>query len=724
METYNENNTPINGQEENGLSLKDIIGLCLGHWPWFVASVLLCLLIAAYKIITTPPVYTRYASVLIKEERKGRSIGVDISSEFANLGLGVGLVNVNNEIINFSSPDLMLQVVKNLELNTDYFYQAKRYDLTLYGSSLPIKVQFPSLANNAGVELKVNPVDSTTVELTGWKIKGDKVKGDNVIAAFGDTVSTPVGEVCVIPAYLDSPVLERCVVVRRSPYSYAVRRFRAATTATLNGKQSTVIDLNIKDVNVQRADDILNMMINVYNENWIKDKNQITNSTNEFIAERLKVIENELGSVDKTITSFRSSHRLPDVGTAVNMDMQLSVEAGKQLLDLNNQLSIARFLQNDIRNTHPGTLLPANVGLKDNNTQSQITQYNSLMLQRNRLVESSSEENLLVKDMDQQMSALRSTILTGLGNYIQALNIQIQSTQVSQSRSQARVSDIPVQAGEILSDERQQKVKEALYLFLLQKREENELSQAFTAYNTRVITSPNGPVVPISPKKKMILLVAFLLGLAIPFAWFYLKEVLNTTIRGRKDLENLKAPFLGELPVYGTTNKKILRLIKKGNQKEAQEQNQILVKPHSRNVINEAFRVVRTNLEFMRGRDKEEATVMMITSFNVGSGKTFCSINLSTALAVKGRKVLVIDCDLRKRTVSKFANQPKTGLSNYLNGRVADAHELIVHNVGGNDLDLLPVGIMPPNPAELLGEPRRCEKNMTMSSWTARPLRL
>ena len=253
----------------------------------------------------------------------------------------------------------------------------------------------------------------------------------------------------------------------------------------------------------------------------------------------------------------------------------------------------------------------------------------------------------------------------------------------------------------MFSDERQQKVKEALYLFLLQKREENELSQAFTAYNTRVVASPGGSNAPIAPNKKMIYLVALILGLAIPFGWFYLKEAMDTSVRGRKDLENLSAPFLGELPSLYRKRK----LLERARITDRAEDRKIVVKPGSRNVINEAFRVVRTNLEFMQGKNTD-SKVLMVTSFNVGSGKTFVSSNLSTALAIKKHKVLIIDLDLRKRSLSVFAGQPKVGVSAYLNGNTDDWQSLVVHQVGGNPLDVLPVGSMPPNPAELLADPR------------------
>ena len=694
----NDKNVKPAVQEENPMSIRDIWNLCINHWKWFVLSVVICLAAASFYILRSVPVYSRSSSVLIKEDRRSGSVSADIASAFSDLGVGQTWVNVSNELVNFTSPDLLMQVVKNLNLDVNYTRDGFFHDYTLYGSSLPVRVRFLDIPQNAGAAMTVTPVDSASVRLDDLVYLGEKVKGRYDVT-YGDTVETEFGKIVVEPAEYKGK-FDFPVHVTRAGYQSATRGCRGRLNAALNGKNTTVIDLNYRDVNTQRAEDVLRMIINVYNENWIKDKNQISISTNEFIAERLNIIEQELGSVDKTITTYRSEHRLPDYASAAQMDMQISAEAGKQLMDLNNQLSIARYLQSDIRSAGNGALLPANVGLNDASTRAQIEQYNNSMLQRNRLVESSSEENLLVKDLDQQLTSLRGAVLTSLDNYVKALNVQIQSTQRAQSSSQARVSDIPLQAGQLLSDERQQKVKESLYLFLLQKREENELSQAFTAYATRVVASPSGPAAPIAPNKKMILLVAILLGLAIPFAWFYLKEILNTTVRGKKDLENLSVPYLGELPSCYKKKK----FYERSRITDRPEDRQIVVKPHSRDLINEAFRVVRTNLEFMRGKEPG-GKVLMVTSFNVGSGKTFVSSNLATVLAIKGRKVIVLDLDLRKRSLSVFAGQPKQGMADLLSGKTDDWRSLIVHNVGGNALDVIPVGKTPPNPAELLSEP-------------------
>lgn len=703
METNN-NNLSYSSQKEveTVFAARDLWGLIIGHWPWFLLCIAVAMLIATYYVLTTVPVYTRSASVLIKDDKKGGSIAGDLSDQFSDFGLGVSKVNVNNEIVNFLSPDLIMQVVKNLNLDVNYQVKGATYMHTIYGSSLPVNVQFLDAAASKYSKMQLELQDSKAV-LSGFSGIGivDGIDLKPVEAALGDTVSTPLGQVVVTRSQYGDLQFDKPIVVSRTSHQAAARNCKSKLTAVLNGKQTTVIDLGYKDVNIQRAEDVLQMVINVYNENWIKDKNQITTSTNQFIADRLRIIEQELGSVDKTITDYRSTHRIPDMSTVANIDMQMSAEASKHLLELRNQLSIARFLQSDIRSASQGALLPANVGLDDNNSASLIKEFNTAMLQRNRLAENSSEENLLVVDLNNQLASMRTAILTSLDNYIKSLEIQIQSSQAARQSSEARVSDIPVQAGQLLSDERQQKVKEALYLFLLQKREENELSQAFTAYNTRIVASPNGPGAPISPKKAMIYLIALALGFALPFAFFYIRELMNTTVRGRKDLDNISAPFLGELPSIVTTHKYLSRQ----RISDKAEDRRIVVKPHSRDVINEAFRVVRTNLEFMRGKDNN-VKVMMVTSFNVGAGKTFVSSNLATALAIKGRKTIIVDLDLRKRSLSALVGQPLDGLSSYLGGLTNDWRSLVVQGLGESPVDVLPVGKMPPNPAELLGETR------------------
>ena len=355
---------------------------------------------------------------------------------------------------------------------------------------------------------------------------------------------------------------------------------------------------------------------------------------------------------------------------------------------------MTRYIRNYLTDeTNKFHLLPANSGVVNSNLSTQIAEYNNKLLERNSLVSHSSVKNPLVKEMDASLNALRNALVSSIDNQLVSLNAQIKSQQNYRGQVTSQIASNPNQAKYLLSVERQQKVKESLYLYLLQKREENELSQAFTAYNTRIINMPGGSMAPVAPVKKNILLVAFALGLLIPVVIIFMAEIMNTAIRGRKDLENLTIPFVGEIPL-GFRKKKFSRKV--------QEQNTaIVVKEKSRNVINEAFRVVRTNLEFMQNKEAD-SHVIMVTSANPGSGKTFISFNLSACLGIKGKRVIVIDLDLRKGSLSQYVNKPKKGISDYLAGDVDDIKEVIVKPAGDAKLDIVPVGTMPPNPTELL----------------------
>lgn len=307
------------------------------------------------------------------------------------------------------------------------------------------------------------------------------------------------------------------LTVSRSALSSTASRYSSGLNVALQSEKTTIVDLTFRDVCIQRAEDILNTVIAVYNENWIKDKNQIAVSTSMFINDRLGVIESELGHVDENISTFKSENLLPDVQAASQLYMTERSQAQSQILTLNTQLSMARYIRNYLTaSSSRNQLLPANSGLESANIENQISEYNNLQLQRNNLVANSSEQNPLVVDMDESLRSMRRSIVSSVDNLITTLNTQIHSLEKSNQRATERIAANPSQAKYLLSVERQQKVKESLYLFLLQKREENELSQAFTAYNTRIITPPTGSMAPTAPMKKNILLVAFALGVLIP----------------------------------------------------------------------------------------------------------------------------------------------------------------------------------------------------------------
>ena len=685
------------------IRIQDLYYLCLAKWRWFVLSLVVCLGIAIIYLLMTPPVYTRTASLLIKEESKGQSLSGDIGATFSDLGLFQSNTNVNNELISLKSPAVMYDVVKRLHLEVDYATDGSFYSQVRYGQNLPLTVSFAGLADNETAALTVEAVRPKGVKLTSFMHSGEKMAGE-VVGALNDSLVTPIGKVVIRPAagYVDWQKSSGPLTVSRSSLDEAVSRYADGLSVVLNDEKATIIDLSFRDVCIQRAEDVLNTLIAVYNENWIKDKNQIAVSTSLFINDRLGVIEGELGHVDENISTFKSENLLPDVQAASQLYMTERSQAQSQILTLNTQLSMARYIRNYLTAASSrNQLLPANSGLESANIESQIAEYNTLQLQRNNLVANSSEQNPLVVDMDESLRSMRGSIVRSVDNLITTLTTQIRSLEKSDQQVTARIAANPSQAKYLLSVERQQKVKEALYLFLLQKREENELSQAFTAYNTRVITPPTGSMIPTAPVKKNILLVGFALGLLIPFVIVFLQESMNTRVRGRKDLENLSLPFVGEIPLYGKARRSGLFRKKVAPLTETK----VVVQEGRRDVVNEAFRVLRTNLEFVSA-ETGTGQVILMTSFNPGSGKTFLTVNIAATLALKGKRVLVIDGDLRRGSTSVYVGSPHHGLSNYLAGKVQRIDDVVVPASETVRFDVLPVGTIPPNPTELLSGER------------------
>lgn len=678
------------GQDEF-IRIQDLFYLCLRKWYWFILSLAVCLSVAVWYLLTTPPVYTRTASMLIKDDSKGKSAsGME---DFADFGMFTTNTNINNEMVMLKSPDLMREVVSRLNLNMNYHADGRFHRRTIYGGQLPAKAILVDFPENEAVAFTMLLAKGGNVTLFDFNRNGEKTE-ERFTGTLNDTISTSVGRILVVPTSSYVKEQEALLYVSHAPLQSVAAAYSSGLGVSQNDQKSNIIYLSLTDVSIQRAEDVLNTLIAVYNENWVKDKNQIAISTSMFINERLGVIEGELGNVDNDISSYKSEHLLPDVQAAASMYMAQANEANATIKELNNQVYMTRYIRNYLTDeTNRFHLLPANSGVVNSNLSTQIAEYNNKLLERNSLVSHSSVKNPLVKEMDASLNALRNALVSSIDNQLVSLNAQIKSQQNYRGQVTSQIASNPNQAKYLLSVERQQKVKESLYLYLLQKREENELSQAFTAYNTRIINMPDGSMAPVAPVKKNILLVAFALGLLIPVVIIFMVEIMNTAIRGRKDLENLTIPFVGEIPL-GFRKKKFSRKVQE--QKTA-----IVVKEKSRNVINEAFRVVRTNLEFMQNKEAD-SHVIMVTSANPGSGKTFISFNLSACLGIKGKRVIVIDLDLRKGSLSKYVGSPKKGISDYLAGDVKEIEEIIVRPAEDAKLEIIPVGTMPPNPTELL----------------------
>lgn len=687
-------------QQDTSLSMKDLFYISLNHWKWYVVSLFACMSIAAIYLLTTQNSYTRTTSILIKEERNGKSISRDMAQAFGDLGISASHTNVYNELKMIQSKDLARNVVKRLALNVNYTSDGTFHKNTLYGNTLPIKVEFVNMSDKENVTFDIDFIDKgKKVKLYNFTKDGEELEGSATTTPGYSMTKTPVGRIVILKTSAFAKAEKPTIHVSRSSVDYAQGSILQRFTANISDKNATVIDMSFVDVSPQRAEDVLNTYIAIYNENWIKDKNQITLSTSEFIHDRLQVIEKELGSVDNNISSYKTAHQITDLAASSSLYLQKTNEADVNILSLNNQLFMARNIRQYLIKNSTYQLLPVNSGIGNTTIETQIKDFNSRVLQRNNIVSNSSEHSPIAIDIEKQLENLRMSIITGIDNEIKTIEAQLSAQRAYAGEANQKISSSPGQAKYLLSVERQQKVKESLYLFLLQKREENELSQAFTAYNTRVVDAPQGSPKPTAPVKRNILLIALLAGLCIPLGIIYMRESMNTAVRDKSDLDKIiSMPFLGEIPTYhNNVPKKRYEFWKK-----EKKQKDLVVREGSRGVINEAFRIIGTNLEFMDAASDVKKNVLMTTSYNPGSGKSFIAGNLGAIYAIKRKKVLLIDGDLRHTTLSKLANLPKLGIADYLSGKVSDIKDVIITTKEFSCLDILPVGTIPPNPTELL----------------------
>ena len=637
-----EKKTAVGKPADDFIRIQDLWGMFVPRWHWFALSLFAALAVAAFYLLSTPNIYTRTAAILVKDDTKSGSSTT--MSEFSDLGIFKSNTNINNELLTLKSPTLMTEVVRRLGLNETYTVRKGLKDVGLYKSN-PVAVSYRH-QDETPVSFKIDFSSKEEFTISDVMINGEELETE-FSGKMGDSIRMEVGTFVINPTkYWNDSFVGTSIRYNKGSVRAVTDYYATALRADLGNEDATIINLSIDDVSIPKAEDILNTLIEVYNEKWIQDKNQIAVSTSQFIGDRLSVIESELGNVDENIAGYKSEHLLPDVQAASSLYLSQSAENKKELLALNSQLSTAQYIRRELNNKELSQLLPTNSGIANVNIESQIGEYNTMVLDRNRLIANSSEKNPLAKDMANSLQSMQRTIIQSVDNLIVSLNTQIRSIRQQEAATTSQLASNPNQAKYLLSVERQQKVKEELYLYLLQKREENELSQAFTAYNTRVITAPRGSMFPTAPRKMNILLVAFAIGLLVPAVIIFMKENMNTKVRGRKDLEDLSIPFIGEIPQYFSKERKLGFKRKKQSYMKT-----IVVKEGSRDIINEAFRVLRSNMDFMAGKDKGQ-NVFVLTSFNPGSGKSFLTMNIAMSFAIKKKRILVIDGDLRHGSVS------------------------------------------------------------------------
>lgn len=689
--------------EEEGINLRDFFVKCLSRWRWFVVSVVIFLGLGAFYILRTPKVYTRVASVVVKDDENTTQ---DVASALSDIGLFKTSTNVSNEILAFQSPALFGDVIARLGLRTDYTYTRLLRKNTLYGDSAVILASMPDALPNDGLSFEVRLEAGDKAVISRLKKLEKRIEGE-FRTAIGDTVKTPVGRIVLSRGRNYDPEFKHAITVTLSPMTSAISSYSKKVTVSLADEDASVIDFSMKDVCIEREVNFLNTLIEIYNEKWRLDKEQMAVATSRFINDRLGVIERELGNVDSDIADFKGENLMPDIEAASSMFMADANENTKRQMEVSTQIAIVKHVIDYLHSPeNAGMLIPANAGIESQSIDRQVSEYNTLLLERNRLLTATGENGPMIKDIDSRLAGIKSALFVALDNQKAALNTELNTLIRSDRATTQKIASSPTQAKYLLSVERQQKVKESLYLYLLQKREENELSMAFTPGNLRIITPPWGENKPSSPVSRNIMLIVLIAGLVIPSIIIFIAESVNTRVNSRADLESLHAPFIGEIPESGHSSQAMRRWRRRwrdisGKESSMEEAPKLLVHAHGRSVLNEAFRMVRSNLEFVTRNGKDR--VVMVTSFNPGSGKSFISLNLGAALAVKRKesRILIIDLDLRRASLSRIVDNHSRGISDYLSEAVNDVRTLI-QPTDCEGLFLLPVGTIPPNPSELL----------------------
>ena len=670
-------------EEEPLISLADIWGLIWGHKWWYVASLAFFLCVGVFYLYVTPKVYSRVAKVLIDESNQDatmRNLGVASAGMMRLRSFN----SVENEIETFASPDLMQVVVERLGLQTRYVQEQLLRDVELY-RNCPFDARFAGENPHSPYSFKVTPAGEEGFVLSEFRLKDEKFK-EEVPGSYGDTLQTPVGKVVLYPVETDVD-FNHPVKVSWTTGMSAAKAFCRNMHIALSGKESSVLVFSINDTYPSRASSILSTLIDVYNEMWINNKNRAAINTTDFINERLVVIEKELGLVEDALKQYKSKNNLTDIKAVAQSYVTESSEYATKAFEVNNQLSIAQYIKEYLNNpANSLSLIPSNLGLTSASVEAQIKEYNDIVLQRDRLLSGGGENNPMVTDLNAALASIRTAILRSIDNLIATLQLQLSKIESQEKQILARMSSNSGQELQLLSIERQQQITQELYMFLLQKREENELAALINVGNTRVIMNPNGSSNPVSPNRMMIMFIMIVLGCGAPFGFFLVRKLLDTSIKHKSDLGNLSVPFLAEIP-------------KMGKDGFNRDECKVIVKPGSRDMMNEAFRVLRTNVDLMLGKNAG-SRVIMFTSFNPGAGKTFSIMNVAASMALKKSKAIVVDLDLRKATLSQALGKEHTGVAAYLNGKIDDYRPYV--DEIAPDLYHLPVGTLPPNPTELL----------------------
>lgn len=677
-------NSKFSNSQLEKINWRKELGKYLKKWPWFLIAVVISVMGGYFYLKYATPVYLATATIIIKNEPGQGSQ----SAIYSDLGLnGGGNSNVEVELGILRSKRLMKEVVKSLNIHIQYFKEGKVRTVEIYDgipfSLQVLKLDELSLKNSGGGQFQISKS-----EKGNFKIKDLKTE-KNIEVLAGRPFSLGFADVVISSNDLTNENKSfDAITVTFTDMEKIASHYRSQLNLIQVEKNSNLIELNIKDPVKEKARDILDQLILEYNRDAIEDKNLIAGNTAHFIDDRLAIINDELESVETGKESFKEENRLTDIQAESQIFIQNASEYNKRRLEVGTQLELASAMLEYITSNSQSDLLPTNLGLSEGSVNNQINEYNDLVLQRNRILAGSSEKNPIVIKLNNQIGQIKGNIVQSLKSM--RSNLQIGQDDINRQASSigSKIFAVPSKERQYRGIERQQNIKETLYLFLLQKREENSLSMAVTEPKAKIVDRAYFHDFAISHNARSIYLGTLILGLFIPFSVIYINGALDNKVRKRSDIEKLSPDIslVGEIPKVARKNE--------------------IISLNDRSVLAESFRILNTNLQYLlvNSKAKKEGNIIAVTSTIKGEGKTFTAINLGITLANTGKKVLLAGADLRNPKLQDYVldDDKILGISDYLVDHKLSPESIIVSSILHTEIDILSSGSIPPNPYELL----------------------
>jgi len=666
-------------------------------WYWFVISVALCCCIAMLYLMVTPKSYMRTASVLIKEDFTSTDVST-VTFGDSRSSRQSSYSNVKNEVEAFRSPQLIEEVIRKLDLTVKVHRKKNIFKKEHLYRRSPVKVSFPNSPEEESYTFQMELYPDSTYTISQIELKKEvmgetyKRKIEDIYKGrLRDTLSTQIGKIVIAPA----PSVygrEWCLIpleVSKSSINSVRSEIVDKINSFLASKDNSIVILECADNIISRAEDILNTLMEVYDEDWIREKNKDAVITSDFINDRLQLVEQELNELDKQLEAYKRANLLPNVQSATSIYMNQSSNLIVRIIDLENKLSTANYIKDFLSGNRPASTMLPSLGLDNPSIESQITRYNDLISKRDELLANGSTSNPVIENSNNTLTSLHLSITQAVDNHIAGIQLQKNGLVAQEARTTRQIRNAPSQEIYISSIEREYATKEKHYMTLLQEKEKYDMLLVTNSTNTRIISLPTGKNTPSSPKFMLVMMAAFVIGMGIPGSWIWGNENMNITIRGEQDLENLSVPLLGIISLAEPKDPK----------NKDQKSVALLVSEKGQDLLNETIRTVRTNLDTMCTPDKK---VIMFTSFEPGPGKTFTALNLAMSMALAGKRIALLDMDMRTATLSRMISDPVQGMSLYLSGIIPEERFIIEENYFYNGFDVIPAGEIPPNPTELL----------------------